>query len=60
MRHPYNPECQCERCAKERNRRLEQSKANRGRQRDSKRLNALDRQARRHYENGDHDYSMNG
>ena len=60
MRHPYNQECQCERCTKEGTRRAEQSKANRGTRRESKRLNALDRQARRHYEIGDHDYSMNG
>jgi hypothetical protein len=27
---------------------------------ESKRLRQLDKQARRHYDNGDHDYSMNG
>lgn len=56
MKHPYNVTCPCDRCVKERDRRLEQSKD----KAESKRQASLYRQAKRHYDNGDHDYSMNG
>ncbi len=60
MKHPYSIECPCERCRKEYQRRMRQATQSQDRVRESKRQKSLDRQARWHYDHGDHDPSMNG
>ncbi len=67
MKHPYTVGCACNRCEREKMHRNAQSKANQRpanqvsrKARQVRRQDALDRQAKWHYDNGDHDYSMNG